>query len=307
MRLRLISSILALFLASLPAGAADETLPNLPEPIRSDALTGARIVVADRMTIAEGTILLRDGVIQAVGERIEVPPDARVWDLSGKTVYPGLIDAWTEVGLEPRRKESRGGGRRGGAPPAPSPTSEERGPVHELSRVRPERRAADAIRTDAKSLKSWREAGFTAVAVVPREGIFRGPAALLNLGDGGPGRNLVIEEVGQVVGFESGGRQSREYPGSLIGAIALVRQTLLDAAHYEADWTSYETDPAGRGRPDVNGTRAPRREPGAPGVATGGGWRRAGLVRGRQPARPDPRRQDPGGARTAGVGARRRR
>jgi hypothetical protein len=56
------------------------------------ALTNAKIVVAPGKTIEKGTIVLRDGLIEAVGENITIPPDAVQIDASGKTIYPGLID-----------------------------------------------------------------------------------------------------------------------------------------------------------------------------------------------------------------------
>ena len=152
---RLIVSLLVLGTSFLRITAGEEDLPNLPRPVEVHALTHARIAVAARMRIEEGTIIIRDGVIQAVGERARVPADARIWDLTGKTIYAGLIDAYTDVGLpsKPTKKDDGAaqGPRQGGPTEPPEPT---RGPVHEVSRVRPERRAADGIRTDAKTLES---------------------------------------------------------------------------------------------------------------------------------------------------------
>src|SRR4051812_10630156 len=62
------------------------------------ALINARIVVAPGRTIEKATLVIRDGVVTAVGADVAAPSDARVWDLSGKTIYPGLIDAYGEPG-----------------------------------------------------------------------------------------------------------------------------------------------------------------------------------------------------------------
>jgi len=66
---------------------------------RVHAFTGANVVVEPGTTLENGTVVIRDGIIEAVGEGIEVPPDARAWALEGRTVYAGFIDAMTEVGL----------------------------------------------------------------------------------------------------------------------------------------------------------------------------------------------------------------
>ncbi len=66
---------------------------------RVHALTNARIVTAPGKTIEKGTVVLRDGVIVEVGANVKLPADARVWDLTGKTIYPGFIDAYSRVGI----------------------------------------------------------------------------------------------------------------------------------------------------------------------------------------------------------------
>src|ERR1700681_4211204 len=66
---------------------------------RVHALTNARLVTAPGKTIEKGTVLIRDGVIVAAGADVKVPPEARVWDLAGRTIYPGFIDAYSRLGL----------------------------------------------------------------------------------------------------------------------------------------------------------------------------------------------------------------
>ena len=62
-------------------------------------MTNARIVAAPGKTIEKGTVLIRDGVIVEAGPDVKIPADARVWDLAGKTIYPGFIDAYSRLGL----------------------------------------------------------------------------------------------------------------------------------------------------------------------------------------------------------------
>ena len=72
------------------------------------AITNARIVTVSGPTIDRGTVVIRNGLIAAVGANVSAPSDARVIDGTGLTVYPGLIDSYTNLALPE-------------APPAPSP------------------------------------------------------------------------------------------------------------------------------------------------------------------------------------------
>src|SRR6185436_16468783 len=79
------------------------------------AITNARIVTVSGAVIEKGTVVIRDGLIAAVGANATVPADARVIDGSGLTVYPGLIDANTSLGIpEPAPTASPAGGQGGG-------------------------------------------------------------------------------------------------------------------------------------------------------------------------------------------------
>src|SRR5713101_6463212 len=86
------------------------------------ALVNARVVPVSGPVIDKGTVVMRDGVIEAVGAAVSVPPDARVIDVKGMTVTPGLIDGFGGIGL-PAPRGGSGGGGRGGASPAPSPSA----------------------------------------------------------------------------------------------------------------------------------------------------------------------------------------
>ena len=97
---------LAVLLALASAAVAQ---PQKPVPT---AITNARVVVSADKTLAKATVLLRDGLIADVIEGdAQVPPDALVIDGTGLTVYPGLIDSYTNLALpEPAPGPSPGGG-----------------------------------------------------------------------------------------------------------------------------------------------------------------------------------------------------
>lgn len=243
------AALAATLLAALTVGqlrAAPEQ-PKSPggEPGRVHALVGATVVPRPGERIVGGTIVIRDGLIAAVGSGVPVPAEAQVWDLSGCTVYPGLIEPYLR--LAPRKAGEREEGS--GPQPPPKPAT---GARHANPSVRAERAVARELALSEDSLRGLRQAGFTAAVVVPEEGVFRGKSALVNLRDGSAREQIVRAEVAQHVAFERGGWTSQHYPSSLMGAMALVRQGLMDAEHYAAAWDHYQASPLGRERPETN-------------------------------------------------------
>jgi imidazolonepropionase-like amidohydrolase len=211
------------------------------------AIKGGKIIVSPGHVIDDGVIILRDGLIQAVGSDVRIPPDAVLVDAAGKTVHAGFLDACSTIGTG-----EKGGGGQGGRPsagPGRGAPKQKPGAIHPVASFHPERRILDKLVPDEKIFGKHREMGFTAVLAVPGEGIFRGTSALIALGEG-PVRTLVIRaEVAQHVSFERGSF-GRPYPTSLMGVMAAIRQGFLDAAR-QAEWEArYATDPAGMTRPE---------------------------------------------------------
>lgn len=250
-------ALYALLLTILPIRTSkSETEPvtgiqdNTP---RVHALVGARIVVRPGKVLDRGTLVIRDGVIESVGSKVTPPADARVWDCEGLTLYPGLIDAFTHVGFSSERREGRGDRSRRSDPEGSSASNEtEAGARHWNSKVHPERSAAELYRPSDKELETMRELGFTAALIVPSQGIFRGSSAVVSLRDGDASDVVLREDVAQHVALERGSWRDRTYPNSLMGAIALIRQTFLDASWYYNAHQIYGAKPDGLERPEVN-------------------------------------------------------
>ena len=203
------------------------------------AFINAKIVVAPGKVIEKGTLIIRDGSISDVDAKIPVPADARVWDLSGMILYPGLIDSYSDIGV----------------PKKPQPTSsqeqqpltkqmESRGPRHWSENVLSSQNADELFSPDGKAAEKLRAMGFTTALVVPQKGIFRGTSALFNLADGIPSELLLKPHLAHHLTFETS--SGDEYPNSLMGTIALIRQTFFDAQWYSSAMkatTSYPTEP----------------------------------------------------------------
>jgi imidazolonepropionase-like amidohydrolase len=213
------------------------------------ALVGARVVSRPGLEWESATIVIRDGVIEAVGPEVPVPPDARRWDARGQTIYAGLIEPYYV--LDPREASGddahgsdRAHGDFGGQGAG--------GARHTNPKVRPERAVVDELSLDRERLAELRGAGFTAALVVPGRGIFRGQSALVALRDGDPQRQVIRPRVAQHLAFEHEGWGSSDYPHSLMGAMALTRQTFLDAQHHQVAWAAYSAKPMGQARPSVS-------------------------------------------------------
>ncbi len=180
------------------------------------ALKDARIVVAPGKVIAKGTVIIRDGLIDAVGAGIPIPPDAVEFDASGKTIYAGFIDADTNLGLRraaTTTTPATGGGRGAGQVAAllaqQQPRETPAGANHPLSRVHPETESRNLIvpfEGDATEAQRYRNIGITTVVSAPDSGIFRGESSLINLKDGLPTRELILkDQVAQPIAFEMPG------------------------------------------------------------------------------------------------------
>jgi len=207
------------------------------------ALTNARIETVTKGVIERGTIVVRDGLIQAVGADVAPPADARVLDLNGRTVYPGLIDLISNLGLAaaPAPTAGRGGG--GGTPAAEgAPTG-----------LEADRMVADEIKAAVGDIRNLRDGGITAVLVAPARGAFRGFSALVPLRDSLTARAIIRSPVAENLGFE--GVQGR-YPGTLLGVIAYERQAFYDAKRQALLLDRYRANPLGMRRPAYDGALA---------------------------------------------------
>lgn len=218
------------------------------------ALINARIVQAPGKAIEKGTLVVRDGIIQQVGAAVEIPKDARVWDMKGMTIYPGLIEAYSDYGL-PKTPQPSPGRRQ---TEEQQQTPDARGASYWNKGVLSNQNAAEQFLPDGKTAEKFRSQGFTSALIVPTRGIFKGTSALVNLGDGKANEMIVRSPVAQhiLLGVTQGGD---DYPGSLMGAIALIRQVMYDADWYQKAQEAYAKNPS-LPRPETNDALAALRD-----------------------------------------------
>ncbi len=216
---------------------------------RVHALVGARVVVRPGKVLDRATVVVRDGIVISVGGGAP-PADARVWDLQGRTVYAGLVEPYLDFasGKKPPPPGSAA------EAPKPPPLIPSGGVRHPNPRVRAEERVAESLVLDEKELETLRAVGFASAHVVPSRGIFRGQSAVVGLRPGQLDDQMLRADVAQMVAFEhsSGDERDFGYPVSIMGSVALVRQTLLDARWAREAQQQYAAAGAGVERPETN-------------------------------------------------------
>jgi imidazolonepropionase-like amidohydrolase len=224
-----------------------------PQPPPYYAITNVRVVTGVGDPLESATVLLADGLIEAMGTGIEIPPDAWVVEGEGLTLYPGLIDAMTTLGQKQEEESEAPGRGGGGSAPGGGDAPQFRGP-EDRPQTTPWVSAADEL-TEDKRIAKWREAGFTSTVSTPEKGIFAGQASVINLGNEEPEHTVVATPVAQRLNLKRGG--FRTYPGSLMGVLSYVKQVLLDTEHYTKVKAVYADDPKGRVRPEYDRTLEP--------------------------------------------------
>ena len=223
----------AIAIASAPTTAQPVEPTNGPRHVSPNwhALTGATVTTSPGNTIENATLVFRDGAIVAAGRDIAIPEGARVWESEGLYVTPAFIEPFFEVD-------------------APEP---EAAGAHWNKGVKPQRSALDgggASDGDASGLRSM---GYAIANIAPKGGIFRGTSAVIALhsGDEAPSHHGVVldDSLFHVASFD---RVSGGYPGSQMGSIALVRQTLADVDWYASAHAMSMSAPGKADRPEDN-------------------------------------------------------
>jgi imidazolonepropionase-like amidohydrolase len=213
--------------------AAQPSFPvnGLADPkTASYAFTNATIVKDGQATLSNATLLVKDGKIVAVGTAVAIPKDAVVVDCKGKYIYPSFIDIYSDYGISAPQRT--GGGFNFGGPA--QITSNQKGAFGWNQAIRSDVEGAKLFAADDTKAKPLREAGFGTVLVHQKDGIARGTGVLATLGD--QKENLVIiKEKASAHYSLNRGSSTQSYPGSVMGSIALLRQTYLDAQWFKSN------------------------------------------------------------------------
>jgi len=242
---------LLLVLLALPASAAG--------PPGADrlayALKGGRVIVSPGHVIDPGVVVVRGGVIVAVGPdgTTAIPADARIVDVQGKVVHAAFIDPHVSTdrlaGKSPR-KPSDDDDTESSSSSAKRPT----GPAtHPVGAVRAEDRVIETLVIKDDVADTYRRLGFAVVAAAPSARILRGEGAVVSLADGPISGRVLEAESGQYVSLEP--EDEDNYPVSKMGAVAVTRQGFLDASWWREAEAAYAAQP-GQARPRLRAATA---------------------------------------------------
>jgi imidazolonepropionase-like amidohydrolase len=196
------------------------------------AFRNAKIYIDYKTVIDTATLLIRDGKVLDAGKNLHIPDDAVVYDLKGKTIYPSFIDLISDYGINIDKKTVAD--RR-----APQFLSNTKGAYGWNQAIHPETDAVKYFNADEKKAEELRNIGFGAVLSQNRDGIARGSAVFVSTGNGKENELVIKDKAAACYSFDKGS-SSQDYPGSLMGAIALLRQTYLDAQWYKEGGASLE-------------------------------------------------------------------
>jgi len=219
-----------LLLLTGAAAFAQETFPvNGVRDVRSGtyAFTNATIIQNASTKIEKATLVIKHGKIVGVGVGVEIPKDAVVVDCNGKYIYPSFVDPLTDYGAgTPKRTNA---GFNFGAPG--QFLSNKPGAYNWNQAVKPEINTVEAFTLDEAVAASYRNNGFGTVFTHVKDGIVRGTGAVVTLAGTNENNTILKSKAAQVFSFDKG-TSTQSYPSSLMGSIALIRQTYLDAKWY---------------------------------------------------------------------------
>lgn len=228
MNKRLLLSLMA-GLGFITNSIAQETFPRngaYDERAERYAFTNATIVVDAKTTISKGTLLIEKGVIKEVGAQVSIPAGTIVNDLQGQYIYPSLIDLDSNYGLPEAPQATRGNFMR----QAPQLESNKKGAFGWNQAVQPEVETALQFTVNEKKAEELRKSGYGTVLTHVHDGIVRGTGALVTLTNKSANEALLVKNASTHYSF-SKGSSTQTYPNSVMGSVALLRQTF-----YDADW-----------------------------------------------------------------------
>ncbi len=202
------------------------------------AFTNATIVVSPDQTITGGTLLIKDRTIEAVGPGIAVPKGYVTVDLKGKYIYPGLVDAFTNYGMPESPRQAFPAAGFGGGARVSVPISTKPGAYGWNEAIRADVNAKTLFHVNATRAEEYKRNGFGTVQTLVQDGIVRGTSAVVSLGNERDNDVMLNDQSAANYSF-SKGTAATNYPSSLMGVIALLRQTYLDAQWYKNQKQEY--------------------------------------------------------------------
>lgn len=210
------------------------------KPLRFLVLTNLVLIPEPGIRLDSATVIIRDGIIEAAGRNVPVPPGATVLNCKGLWCYAGFIEPYAVQRDTIYRFDSDDGPQ---TPPVPQAR-------HWNQAIHPEFRAVERLTLSESDAEQFRKLGFCALHIGVGDGIMRGTSAIVLAKGSKLSETTLRNDVAQLLSFRKGSSRT-PYPSSLMGCIALIRQTLFDAAWYAAAHQAYQAGKISE-RPETN-------------------------------------------------------
>src|SRR3984885_6052006 len=221
--------LLTLFLILILATVAATQVFAQDKPV---ALKGGKLLTITHGTIDNGVLVLQGDKIIAVGSAnsVSIPANAQIVDATGMTIYPGLIDSETQLGLTEISAEAM--------------TND----LVEMSdEIMPHMHVYDAFHAESVLIPVARPNGITNAIVAPESAdTIPGQDSFIQLAGRDATEMLLIRDIAMPLNFtgnerrNKGGFDKRKFPSTRMGLISQMRQAFLDARDYQSKWTDYE-------------------------------------------------------------------
>lgn len=205
------------------------------------AIVGCKIFPVTGPSIDKGVIIIRNGLIEALGPqgKVVAPEDAEVFMADGLFAYPGLIDAHTKLFLETPRAE----------PPSTRGRTQSPQPGARPLWQKSDFLAYEHLKPKKSSREKFHKIGITTVLVAPEKEIFAGQSVLMNINGEEKSPMVVQNPFALHINFTSA---RGAYPTSVMGAVALLKQSFLDTEHYSKHKQKHSDSPRGIKRPEYD-------------------------------------------------------
>ena len=225
----LVASVLFLFALQSYLGSEDKLH-------KVWAVKDCRIVTLAGAPIEKGAVVIRNGLIEAVGADISIPLDAEVLDGTKLSLYPGLIDSLGQSLLKlPEEKFD--------------PSKMYSGEFTDKDKgITPELKAFDYVNLGKSIIEKYHKFGITGAQVIPQRGIFTGQASFFSLGNADKNKALLLKDNCLGIGFSPA--NFMVYPNSLMGVVAYLRQAFTDASYFNLNRERWQKEMRGISRPD---------------------------------------------------------
>ncbi len=186
------------------------------------AFINATLHVDFQTSIEDATLLIQKGEVIGAGKDIQVPKGAIIHDLKGKHIYPSFIELSSNIGM-PKAENDRS--------PGPQLGPKKEGAYNANDAIKAYFQAHETFEIKDSDADKMRKAGFGVVLTHNQDGLVRGTGTVVALHNGPENEIMLKESASQHFSFDKGS-STQDNPSSLMGAIALIKQTYMDAQWY---------------------------------------------------------------------------